>query len=172
MNQEGCVASRYQFVEGGVDDVDRYCELLAGELSVDRDWADGKSWRTPAEIRDSVEVLQFTDTFRVWGDYDGHGLVIRSDEPVDFHPIAKTVNVVPVRSLTEAVGRATVATQTVGVYPAARKRDLRDALAGAGVQRVVTLGGAMGLATSGHGLPHDGSFPLQRLVRWVSDEDT
>lgn len=172
MNQEGCVASRHQFVEAGIDDVDRYCELLAAQLSVDRDWADGRSWRTPADIRDHVDVLRYTDSFRVWGDYEGHGLVIRSAAPVDFHPIAKTVNVVPVSSLTEAVGRATVATQTVGVFPAARKADLRDALAGAGVQRVVTLGNAIGLATSGQGLPHDGSFPLQRLVRWVSDEDS
>lgn len=171
MNQEGCVASRYQFVEAAVDDVDRYCELLARELAVDREWSDGHSWDTPAEIRDSVEVLSYTGDFKVWGDYDGGGLVIRSDEPVDFHPTAKTVNVVPVPSLTDATTRATVATQTVGVFPASRKADLRDALACTGVQRVVTLGNAMGLAT-GHGLPHDGFFPLQRLMRWVSDEDS
>jgi Acyl-CoA reductase (LuxC) len=70
------------------------------------------------------------------------------------------------------VTRATVATQTVGVYPAARKVDLRNALAAAGVQRVVTLGNAIGLATAGQGLPHDGSYPLQRLMRWVTDEDS
>lgn len=172
MNQEGCVASRHQFVEAGTHQVDRYCELLAAELAVDREWSDGKSWRTPTDIRDQVDVLSYTDSFRVWGDYDGHGLVIRSEEPVDFHPIAKTVNVVPVERLRDAVTRATVATQTVGVYPAARKVDLRNALAAAGVQRVVTLGNAIGLATAGQGLPHDGSYPLQRLMRWVTDEDS
>jgi hypothetical protein len=65
-----------------------------------------------------------------------------------------------------------VATQTVGVYPPARKAELRDRLACAGVQRIVSLGAAFGLATGGHGLPHDGFFPLARLMRWVSDEDS
>ena len=37
--------------------------------------------------------------------------------PVDFYPMSKTVNVVAVPSLEEAVSHANVATQTVGVYP-------------------------------------------------------
>jgi hypothetical protein len=103
----------------------------------------------------------------VFGGIDGRGLVIRSDEPVDFHPIAKTVCVVPVRSLDDALRYASVATQTVGVYPDTRKAELRDQLVNSGVQRVVPLGRAMGIAA---GLPHDGFFPLHRLVRWAADE--
>jgi len=170
MNQEACVASRHQFVEGDLDEVDRYCELLAAELSRERQWADGRSWRTPPDVRSQVEVLRFTPDFRMWGDFNGSGLVVRSTEPVEFHPSAKTVNVVPVRTLDDALAHATVATQTVGVFPPERKTALRDRLASNGVQRIVSLGNAIGLA-SGAGLPHDGSFPLQRLVRWVSDED-
>ncbi|WP_411150930.1 acyl-CoA reductase [Streptomyces sp. A30] len=105
--------------------------------------------------------------YRVWGGYEGRGLVIRSPEPVDFHPDGKIVDVVPVGGLSEAVAHAGVATQTVGVYPDARKAELRDALACAGVQRVVSLGGAGGMPP---GLSHDGFYPLQRLVRWVNDE--
>ena len=71
-------------------------------------------------------------------------------------------------TLRDAVRYANVATQTVGVYPAARKVEVRDALASAGVQRVVTLGKAVG---PGPGLPHDGFYPLHRFVRWVNDED-
>ncbi|WP_307784017.1 acyl-CoA reductase [Streptomyces spinoverrucosus] len=103
----------------------------------------------------------------MWGGYDGRGLVVRSPEPVDFHPDGKIVNVVPVDDLTEAVAHAGVATQTAGVYPDARKADLRDALACAGVQRVVSLGRAGGMPP---GLSHDGFYPLQRLMRWVNDE--
>jgi hypothetical protein len=172
LNQEACAASRHQFVEGDIDQVDRYCELLADELAEDRDWADGRIWRTPGEIRDNVEGLRYTGEHGIWGGYDGRGLVIRSEEPVDFHPIAKTVNVIPVADLTDAIRFAGVATQTVGVYPPARKAELRDRLACAGVQRIVSLGAAFGLATGGHGLPHDGFFPLARLMRWVSDEDS
>ncbi|WP_241666345.1 acyl-CoA reductase [Mycobacterium marseillense] len=170
LNQEACAASRHQFVEGDVDQVDRYCELLAEALSVDRDWTDGTIWRTPGDIRDTVDALRYTGEHGIWGGYDGRGLVIRSAEPVDFHPIAKTVNVIPVSNLGEATRFATVATQTVGVHPAARKAELRDRLACAGVQRVVSLGDAFGLASAGQGLPHDGFYPLQRLMRWVSDE--
>jgi hypothetical protein len=55
----------------------------------------------------------------------------------------------------------------VGVFPAARKAALRNGLAAAGVQRVVTLGQAVAFET---GLSHDGFYPLQRFVRWVNDE--
>ena len=84
-----------------------------------------------------------------------------------FHPDGRVVNVVPVKSLTEAVRRANVATQTVGVYPPSRKAELRDALAAAGAQRVVELGKAIAFEV---GISHDGFHPLQRFVRWVNDE--
>jgi hypothetical protein len=167
MNQEACSASRYQYVEGTAGDVDRYCEALSRHLAVDRFWGDGQSWKTPLDIRDAVEGLRYTGEHAVFGHFDGRGVVIRSSEPVDFHPIGKTVSVVPVDCLRSAVRYASVATQTVGVYPAERKVELRDPLVNAGVQRVVTLGHAMGIAA---GLPHDGFFPLQRLVRWAADE--
>ncbi|MEV2214202.1 hypothetical protein AB0H86_22610 [Streptomyces sp. NPDC050997] len=48
---------------------------------------------------------------------------------------------------------AGVATQTVGVYPDSRKAELRDALACAGVQRVVSLGGAGRHLAAAHGRP-------------------
>jgi len=86
---------------------------------------------------------------------------------VDFHPDAKTVNVVVVAALERALRFTSVATQTVGIYPPARKVELRERLAAAGAQRVVTLGSALG---GGVGIPHDGFLPLHRLVRWVSDE--
>lgn len=170
MNQEACVASRYQFIEGSLAEIDTYCEMLAAALAADRAWSDAQIWKPDRQIRDSVEVFEMLESHRVWGKCDGRGLVLRSDEPVDFHPSAKTVNVVPVGRLEDATHRATVATQTVGVYPTTRKAQLRNALACAGVQRVVDLGNAMGLVAN-HGLPHDGFFPLQRMVRWVSDED-
>lgn len=170
MNQEACASSRFHFVEGTIEQVDSYCERLARSLSLDRPWADGKIWRTPADIREPVDILRHLDSHGVWGDYEGHGLVIRSDEPVDFHPIAKTVNVIHVSDLADALPHVTVATQTVSIFPAVRQAALRDRLARAGAQRVVALGASLGWATAMHGLPHDGSFALQRMVRWVSDE--
>jgi len=168
MNQQACASSRVQFVEGSVNQVDRYCALLQARLGIERPTASACGSALPNDLRDEIDGLRdMLPHYRVWGGYEGRGLVIRSEEPVDFHPDGRVVNVVPVESLAHAVQRANVATQTVGVYPPSRKAELRDALANAGVQRVVELGQAIAFET---GLSHDGFYPLQRFVRWVNDE--
>ena len=105
---------------------------------------------------------------KTWGSLDGRGLVILSDRPVNFHPSSKTSNVVMVDSLDDAVRYVNVATQTIGVYPFARKVELRDRLAAAGAQRLCRLGTADLHAL---GSPHDAMYPLQRLVHWMADDD-
>lgn len=168
MNQQACASSRIQYVEGTPQQVDRYCALLQARLGVERETTSACGNALSGELRDEIDGLRgMAPHYRVWGGYEGKGLVIRSEEPVDFHPDGRVVNVVPVASLEDAVQRANVATQTVGVYPAERKAGLRNALAAAGAQRVVTLGQAIGFET---GLSHDGFYPLQRFVRWVNDE--
>jgi hypothetical protein len=59
--------------------------------------------------------------------------------------------------------------QTCGVYPASLRESMRDALALAGVQRIVTLGGA---AANGDNqtIPQDGLEVLRRMCRWIVDE--
>ncbi|AIT82084.1 long-chain-fatty-acyl-CoA reductase (plasmid) [Novosphingobium pentaromativorans US6-1] len=169
-NQAACVSARFHFVEAGDEDaVDSYCAQLQARLGMERRTASVLASPVTSELQDEIEVLRaFDGLYRVWGSYEGRGLVIRSDEPLDIYPDGKIVNVVRVESLEQAVRYAGFATQTVGIYPAERKTGLRDALAAAGVQRVVTLGGAESLAT---GMSHDGFFPLHRMVRWVNDED-
>ena len=168
MNQQACASSRVQFVEGSVQQVDRYCALLQARLGVERATASACGNPLPGELRDEIDGLRdMQPHYRVWGGYEGKGLVIRSEEQVDFHPDGRVVNVVPVTSLAEAVHQANVATQTVGVFPPSRKAELRDALAAAGAQRVVELGKAIAFEV---GISHDGFHPLQRFVRWVNDE--
>lgn len=169
-DQDACSASRYQFVEGEVDAIDAYCAALLGELGKDHRYGNAQIGPTPVDIREEVDVLRTLDPmYRVFGRPDGRGLVVRSDEPVGFHPDRKTVNVVQVPSLAEAVDHVTVATQTVGIYPANRKAELRDALASAGAQRLVTLGKVISTDTFG-GQPHDGIFPMHRMMKWIVDE--
>jgi hypothetical protein len=166
-NQEACVCSRFQFVEGSVAEVDLFCELQLAALGEDSRYGDGVGPLPPKEIREEIDMLGMLEpVYRVFGTFDGRGIVVRSDEPVGFHPIGKVINVVPVSHLSEGVARANVATQTVGIYPASRKVELRNVLASAGVQRIVPLGSA-GAGGAGH--PHDAFYPLQRFVRWVSD---
>jgi hypothetical protein len=168
MNQQACASSRFQFIEGTTEQVDRYCEILQQRMAVDRPTNSAKGPRVPSELRDEIDGLRMLEpTYRVWGGYDGEGVVIRSEDPVDFHPDGKIVNVVQVKDLRDAIRFANVATQTVGVYPPQRKTELRDLLASQGVQRVVAIGGSAGVEA---GLPHDGFNPLQRFVRWVNDE--
>ncbi len=167
-DQQACSSSRFQFVEGDEADVDRYCALLEAALKKPRATASAVRRPLPVDLRDEIDSLrEMPDFYGVWGESDGGGLVIRSDDPVDFYPDHKVVNVVPVKRLEDAVRHVNIATQTVGIYPESRKRALRDAVANAGAQRVVSLGAAVNIE---HGLPHDGFRPLQRFVRWVNDE--
>ncbi|TAK69694.1 MAG: long-chain-fatty-acyl-CoA reductase [Actinomycetota bacterium] len=168
-NQEACASSRYQFIEGDVEDVDRFCELLQVALGKDRRYTSAVVPPLPSNVNEEVEALRSLEPlYRVFGSGNGRGLVVRSDEPVEFFPSNKTVNVVMVPKLEDAVKYVGVATQTVGIYPIERKEGLRNILASAGVQRTNPLGTTAGMIPGG---PHDGFNPLQRFVKWVADED-
>jgi hypothetical protein len=170
LNQDACSASRFHYVEGSGEQVDAYCEKLVDAMGQDTRYGPGASkLLPPRDVREQLDMMQNLEPiFRLFGRYDGRGLVIRSEEPVSFSPSGKLVNVVRVSSLEEAVRYSTVATQTVGVYPAARRNSLRNALASAGAQRIVALGevnsGGFG------GKPHDAGWPVHRFMRWVSEE--
>jgi hypothetical protein len=168
LNQEACVASRFVYVEGGEADVDRFSAKLHKRIA-ERAAASGDVRPLDMELREHVETLMMMDDeYRVWGKPDGKGLVVRSEEPVDFHPINKTANVVRVDRLDDAVKWVNVATQTVGFYPFDRMADYRDRLASGGAQRIVHLGEA-GPSTIGN--PHDAMYPLHRFVHWMAHED-
>jgi hypothetical protein len=168
LNQEACVASRFIYVEGGHDEVDRFCDKLHRRIA-ERAAASGDARPLEMDLREQIETLMMMDDeYRVWGKPDGRGCVIRSDEPVEFHPINKTANVVCVPSLDAAVRYVNVATQTVGFYPFNRMADYRDRLASGGAQRIVHLGEA-GPSTIGN--PHDAMYPLHRFVHWMAHED-
>ncbi len=168
MNQEACVASRFQFVEGSQDEVDRFAARLQHYIAA-RAAASGDVRPYDRDLKEEIEaLLMMDDDYRAWGSTDGSGLVIRSAAPVDFHPVNKTANVVRVDSLDDAVRYVNVATQTVGFYPPARMPDYRDRLASAGAQRIVRIGES-GPSTIGN--PHDAMYTLHRFVHWMTHED-
>jgi hypothetical protein len=167
-NQEACLASRFVFLEGDRDQAASFCTELAARLAVDRDFASAEAPPLSGELREEIEVLEMMGEVTTFGRADGSGLVILSDRPVDFHPTNKTSNVVLVPSLGDAVRYVNVATQTIGVYPWARKVELRDRIASAGGQRVCRVGTANLHVPGG---PHDAMFALQRFVHWMADDD-
>lgn len=168
LNQEACVASRFQFVEGNREQVEQFSELLQKEIA--KRAADSGDIRAlDMEMREQIEMLTLMDDdYRAFGETDGKGIVVCSEEPVDFHPINKTANVVRVDSLDDAIPYVNVATQTVGFYPFDRMPTYRDRLASCGAQRIVHLGEA-GPSTIGN--PHDAMYPLHRFVHWMAHED-
>ncbi|MDE2404622.1 MAG: long-chain-fatty-acyl-CoA reductase [Sphingomonadales bacterium] len=167
-NQEACVCSRFTFIEATPDQADRYCEMLAREIRVDR-MGEGTPRPLEMDLKEAIDVLRMMDEdYAVFGASDGRGVAIRSEEPVDFHPLRKTSNVVCVPSLDAAMKYVNVATQTVGVWPFHRMAGLRDRLASGGAQRVVRLGEA---GPSAIGNPHDAMYPLHRFVHWMANED-
>lgn len=168
LNQEACVASRFTFIEASPEEADRYCKVLAERLRIDRT-GEGQPRPLDMELKEQIETLaMMEDEYAVFGTPDGRGVVVRSEEPVDFHPLRKTSNVVCVKSLQDAMKHVNVATQTVGVYPFHRMAKLRDHLASGGAQRIVRLGEA---GPSAIGNPHDAMYPLHRFVHWMAHED-
>jgi len=169
LNQEACVCSRIIFIEGETDEIDDFCTRLIERIGVDREAASAEAPPLDRSLVEEIEALQLMDDdFRVWGLGEGKGLVIRSDEPVDFHPVNKTANVVRVKSLSDAARYVNVATQTIGVYPFDRIFALRDRLASGGAQRITRLGECAGVSA---GSPHDATYPLHRIVHWIVHED-
>lgn len=171
-NQDACAAPRFQFVEGSEQEVDRFCEALTVAMGTDTRYGAGESGIIPPPpVREQLDALSDLEPmFRLFGKYDGRGLVIRSSEPVPFTPANKLVNVVRVDALQDAVKYLTVATQTVGVYPHRAQIELRDRLAAAGAQVIVSLGKVYESDILS-GKPHDATLPLNRFMRWVSDNN-
>jgi hypothetical protein len=168
LNQEACAASRYQFVEGPQELVDRFSAKFQRRIA-ERAEQSGDIRPLARDLKEEVEALMMMDDeYGIWGKADGKGLVIRSEAPVDFHPINKIGNVVRVDSLDDAVRYVNVATQTIGFYPDNRMADYRDRLGAGGAQRVCRLGDA-GPSTIGN--PWDGMYPLHRFVNWMVHED-
>jgi Acyl-CoA reductase (LuxC) len=167
-NQAACASSRFIYVEcERGPQLDDWCKRLAQELGVDRPVADGTGVPVPEEVRDEVDMLRnLAPMFSVWGDFE-HGTVIQSDDPVDFHPEGKVVNVIPIESLDEVLQYVNVATQTIGIYPPQLSPELRNRLASRGMQRIVPLGEVLDHIP---GMPHDGFYPLHRFVRWLIDD--
>ena len=138
-------------------------------MGVDTRYGPGESsLLPPADVRDELDMLQHLEPmYRLFGKYDGRGVVLRSDEPVSFTPSGKLVNVVRVDKLMDAVQYVNVATQTVGVYPREeRMGELRDRMGSSGAQRIVALGEVYGGEPFG-GAPHDATIPINKFMRWA-----
>jgi hypothetical protein len=178
MNQEGCVNSRVAYVDvSACDDpaaaVRAFATAVYDAIQALPEGSSSPADRIPAALRDEIEAAALTGEPEVIGGGTRAGGVLVSwdGRPVDYTAFlaARYVNLVPITDLSAALERVSSMAQTCGVYPASLRETLRDALALAGVQRVVTLGGA---AANGDNqtIPQDGIEVLRRMCRWIVDE--
>jgi len=175
-NQEACVNSRLTYVEvadngDGIALLNRFGELVYEAIQNLPAEVSGAHPAFDSALREEISDLRFNDLFKIVGGKDSEGAVIVSQEaePVEFSEQlgCRVANLVPVRSIDEALDYITVHTQTVGVYPDALKERIRDACAVRGAQRLTSLGGALGESMA---QPHDAIEQFRRMVRWVVDE--
>jgi hypothetical protein len=178
LNQNGCVNARIVYVICGLHDEGLAAVNDFGE-QVYRAMLELPSYiSTPPkggierELRSSLDAARLLeDYFNVVGGDDEEGAVIVSQfpAPVDFATLLadRVANLVPVESPDQVLPFFDAYTQTVGVYPAALKSEIRLRAGLRGAQRLVTLGNACTPSFAG---PHDAIEPLRRLCRWVLDE--
>jgi long-chain-fatty-acyl-CoA reductase len=163
-DQEACFSPQIAFVEG---DAERYAEALAKSL-------EEENTRLPKGYADPRFHANITNA-RIYSKFRGHKVhtstktewtIIVAEKIEDFptHPLGRTIFIVPVKDLTESLAHMGPETQVVAIEPYSRAVDLRESLTLRGVDRVTQLG-KMGYFAIGS--PHDGMYPLSRMVRWV-----
>jgi len=177
-NQTACSSCRVVYVESGSLDEGIACLQELGRLTYEAMLAlpaelSTKPKNYDPQLRSDVDALRLSeDWYTVIGGLAGEGAVIVShtSDPVDFFAALadRTVNLVPVDSLDEALGHVDAYTQTVGIFPDNLMDEIGHRAALHGGQRLVSLG----YAFNGPGLvgPQDGIEPLRRMCKWIVKE--
>lgn len=164
-DQEACFSPQVAFVEG---DVERYAQSLAKSME-----AENKKLPKGFAALDAHAAISHA---RLMSKFRGHKVfhpektewtvvVARSFEemPVS-HPMGRTIFLIPVKNMKESLKYIGRETQVTAVEPFDRGIKLREYLTGMGIDRVTRLG-KMGYFAVG--APHDGVYPISRMVRWV-----
>lgn len=183
-NQTACANTRLVYVESDTDDasIEKVVELgrkMVAAYALIPPLLSVPFVTRNRELEAEMEAVALEDDFyHVEGDTLNGGFVVsKFNDRVEFLDKLnnKVVNFVPVDRLEEVVKWCDDTTQTVGLYPEARRESLRDTFALAGIQRLVSLEGGDPMTVYGNshhmppGSPHDGIEPMRRSVRWVVD---
>lgn len=182
MNQTACASTRLVYVQcsTGDDDLARLEQFGRAVHQAFLELPEHESTAPKAPnpaLEEELRALALDEEFyRVMGDTASAGVVVsRTDEPVEFADSLtnRVVNLVPIEDISRVPMWVSEATQTVGIYPERLREQLRDDLALHGVQCVMPLGFSrtdLSNLDQTTGLPHDGTEPMRRSVRWVTDE--
>ncbi len=162
-DQEACFSPQMAFVEG---DIDKYAEQLAKSLHEE-------NTRLPKGYADPKFHANITNA-RMYSKFRGHKvhssaktewtIIVTQSSDLPTHPLGRTIFLIPVADISESIEHIGPETQVVAVEPYHRAVDLREILTIKGVDRITQIG-KMGYFAVGS--PHDGMYPLSRMVRWV-----
>jgi hypothetical protein len=183
-NQTACANTRLVYVESDTDEdsIDKVVELgrkMVRAYALIPPLLSVPFVHRNIELQAEMDAVALEDDFyHVEGDTLNGGFVVsKFNDRVEFFDKLnnKVVNFVPVDKLEDVTKWCDDTTQTVGLYPEARREGLRDTFALAGIQRLVSLEGGDPMTVYGNshhmppGSPHDGIEPMRRSVRWVID---
>jgi hypothetical protein len=184
MNQTACSSTRVVYVESTTedDDLERLEELgrriHRAFLGLPPHESTAPKRPNP-ELESELDAIALDEGFyTVIGDAHSAGVVVsRTAEPLEFADSLtnRVVNLVPIADINRVPMWVSEATQTVGIYPERLREQLRDRLSLHGVQRTLPLGTSLADQSRTDpeqtiGLPHDGTEPMRRSVRWVIDQ--
>lgn len=167
-DQEACFSPQIVYVEGDnaefsqllSESLQLYAELLPVSTGSLDDHARVQSARLAARFQG--QNTKFDSDGTNW-------TVIRMDDPrlIGEHPLRRVIYVVSVQSISDALCDVDRNTQTITISPWGRNTEIRDKAALLGASKITEIGLAEWQRI---GVPHDGLFPMARMVRWVGLE--
>jgi acyl-CoA reductase-like NAD-dependent aldehyde dehydrogenase len=177
-NQEACANARITYVEcdfddaGQLDKLNTFGKYMYEALQTLPTQLSTRAKYINNELKEELDgMFMLDDFYKMYrgDDHSGAIIVSQNDDPVPFaqHLACRTANVIPVKSVDDAIKRINSATQTIGVYPNSLRDRIRDRLALQGGQMFVPLGYVARLNSTG---PMDGIEPERRMLKWISDQ--
>jgi hypothetical protein len=168
-SQKACTASLVHYLEGNQEQVEAYSERL---LSMLNRWDElALPFVAPAARGQIRRMKRGRFARATWLENQNHGeytsgVVIMPDEfNILDHPMSRLVVVRRVDDLKDALKYLHQGVSTVGIYPEARRIELRDAIAARGVSSILPLGQCERITP---GTSQDGMLVLSELVDWKS----
>jgi hypothetical protein len=166
-NQKACVASLVHYIEGSVEDAERYAAAVERALARWDARLPHPLLNRHRSLLKRIERGALLDARVRFHEVDGayrSGVVVAPHEfAIKDHPMCRLIIVRPVSNLDECMRFLHPGVATVSIFPDSRRRALRDRIASRGVSNVVPLGHG-GAAAAGSS--HDGMLVLSELVDW------
>ncbi len=166
-SQKSCTASLVQYIEADESQARQYASLLREALQA---WDGLAPPYVPPAVRGQIKRMKRGRYGRAgWLEnanrYGFNSGVVVLDEEFNIldHPMSRLAVVRPVADLRQALRYLHAGVSTVGVYPEARRRELRDLIAVRGVSSILPLGHCERIFP---GVPQDGMLTLSELVDW------